>query len=139
MLTLLTGDCDITRSVYSRKAAAGSSPDGAIVTVADMPSGPSMRAPTSPDPGDEFQPGGRATVILGAVGSETAAVITVPGLAGAAHVTASTGTGTWIVGTTPGGAWSLAEDGGAAPGSGFALASRAEAATGTPSLLRTQA
>jgi hypothetical protein len=65
-------------------------------------------------------------------------VITVPGLAGAAQVTASTGTGTWIVGTTPGGAWSLAEDGDAAPGSGFALASSDDAATGTPSLLRTQ-
>jgi hypothetical protein len=47
--------------------------------------------------------------------------------------------GTWIVGTTPGGAWSLAADGDATPGSVTEVVSSDDAATGTPSLLRTQA
>jgi hypothetical protein len=66
----------------------------------------------------------------------------IAGFAGGAQVTASTGTGTWMVGSTPGGAWSLplvgeellvGDDG------LIELDGVDDAAIGTPSLVRTQA
>src|ERR1700754_4798356 len=137
MLTVLTGECAISRSVYSRKALSASSWVAAIVMVADSPSGPCIRAPTSPDPGEAFQPGGTATVTSGASASDTVAVTMAAGLAGGAQVTASTGAGTWVVGRIPGGRWSLSVLG--VPMLERALVAVIDAATGNPSLVRTHA
>jgi hypothetical protein len=59
------------------------------------------------------------------------------GLAGGAQVTASTGTGTWVVGRTPGGPWSLSVLGAAMVER--ALVAVIDTATGNPSLVHTHA
>jgi hypothetical protein len=75
----------------------------------------------------------------GASGSATAAVTMTTGLAGGPQVTASTGTGTWVVGRIPGGPWSLSVLGAARPGRDGGLVTADDAATGNPSLVRTHA
>src|SRR4029077_16526734 len=81
-LTLLTADSAIRSSAYFLNAAAGSSWVAAIVTVADIPSGPAILPPISPEPADIDQPSGTPTVIFGASGSLTWAAIRTPGLIG---------------------------------------------------------
>jgi hypothetical protein len=59
------------------------------------------------------------------------------GLAGGVHVTASTATGTWVVGRIPGAPWSLSVLGVARPGRDGEFVAADDAATGNPSLVRT--
>src|SRR4051812_27025803 len=92
-LTLLTADCSIRSSAYFLNAAAGSSLVAAIVTVVDMSSGPVSRPPMSPEPADVDQPSGTPTVILGAAGSPTEAVIRAVGPTGCEQATVFGGTG----------------------------------------------
>src|SRR5689334_20030639 len=100
-LTLLTADSAMRSSVYFLNAVAGSSGVAAMVTVASMPSGPSSRPPTSPVPADIDHRSGTPTVILGACGSSTSAVIRTLGLIGCEHATLFGGTGALVVGRTP--------------------------------------
>src|SRR6202008_288449 len=86
-LTLLTADSPSRSSAYLRNAAAGSSGVAAIVIVASMPPGPSSRPPTSPVPEVIDHLSGTPTVILGACGLSTAAVIRTLGLMVCAHAT----------------------------------------------------
>src|SRR6516162_902680 len=74
-----------------------------MVTLADMPSGPVDVNATSPVPGAEFQPSGRTTVIVGATGSGTDALVMLP-LAGGGgnHTTALGGMWSGSVTSTPG-------------------------------------
>jgi hypothetical protein len=65
-------------------------------------------------------------------------VIIVAGLAGGSQVVAPTGTGTWVVGRTPGGSWSSLAVGVAVLGRADVVAGVEDgSATGRPSLLRT--
>jgi hypothetical protein len=140
-LTLLTADSAIRSSVYFLNAAAGSSWVTAIVIVACMPPGPSSRPPTSPVPAVIDHLSGTPTVILGACGSSTAAVIRTLGLIVCEHATVFGGTGARVVGTTPYTDWSLCcvgcvvADG----GDGVTAPGPPSPATGTPSLVRTHA
>ena len=101
---MLTADTAITWSAYSVNASAGSSFVWVMVTVANMPSGPSMRRPTSPELGFTVQPSGTATVIVGAAGSDTCATADTAGLTGCEQLTVSAGTGVREVVTMPGAA-----------------------------------
>src|SRR5258705_1835273 len=105
-VTLLTAASSIRSSAYFLNAATGSSWVGAIVTVADIPSGPVSWPPISPEPADIDQPSGTPTVILGACGALTSAAIRTPGLIGCEQATAFGGTGARLVGTTPNADWS---------------------------------
>src|SRR4029079_3176207 len=69
-----------------------------------MPSGPSIRRPTSGELGFTDQPSGTATVILGAAGSDTCATAETAGLTGCEQPTVSAGTGVREVVRTPGAA-----------------------------------
>src|SRR5258705_2910975 len=98
---LVTAASFIRSSAYFLNAAAGSSWVGAMMTVADIPSGPASWPPISPEPADIDQPSGTPTVILGAAGSSTRAVIRTPGLIGCEQAMVFGGTGALLVGTTP--------------------------------------
>src|SRR6185312_7723063 len=100
-LTLLTADSAIRSSAYFLNAAAGSSWVTAIVIVASMPPGPASRPPTSPVPADIDQRSGTPTVILGACGSSTSAVIRTVGVIVCEHATVFGGTGARVVGRPP--------------------------------------
>ena len=140
MLTLLTADSAIRSSAYLRNAAAGSNWVCAIVTVAHIPCGPSSRPPTSPDPAVIDQPSGTPTVILGARGSSTSAVIRTAGLTGCEQATVFGGTGARVVGTTPGADSSASWVGRVvADGADDVAVAASSPATGTPSLVRTHA
>src|SRR5712671_4399162 len=140
-LTLLTADSAIRSSAYFLNAAAGSSWVWAIVTVACMPRGPSSRLPTSPLPPDIDQPSGTPIVIRGARGSSTPAVILTAGLIVRVQVAVLGGTGARDVGRTPN------VDGSAScvgpvivdGGDDAIPPGPASPATGTPSLVLTQA
>jgi hypothetical protein len=72
-----------------------------MVIVASMPPGPSSFPPTSPVPAVIDHLSGTPTVILGACGSSTSAVIRTLGLIVCEHATVFGGTGARVVGTTP--------------------------------------
>src|SRR3954467_15805509 len=141
-LTLLTADSAIRSSAYFLNAADGSSWVAAIVIVACMPPGPSSRPPTSPVPADIDHWSGTPTVILGACGSSTSAVIRTLGLMLCEHATVFGGTGARVVGTTPYAGWSPCCVGAAVADRGdndVTAFGPASPATGTPSLVRTHA
>src|SRR5262249_39729213 len=105
-LTVLTADSAIRSSAYFLNAAAGSSRVCAMVTVASMPPGPSNCPPTSPVPAVIDHLSGTPTVILGACGSSTSAVIRTLGFIVCEHTTVFGGTGARVVGATPYACWS---------------------------------
>jgi hypothetical protein len=72
-----------------------------MVTVAAIPAGPSSRPPTSPVPAVIDHLSGTPTVILGACGSSTSAVIRTLGSIVWEHATVFGGTGARVVGMTP--------------------------------------
>src|SRR4051794_25132185 len=111
-----------------------------MVTVANMPSGPCNRRPTSPEPGNCDQPSGTATVTVGAAGSDTCATADTAGSTGSGQPTVAAGTGLRVVVTMPGAAGPAASGGvagffGRWAGGVAALSPRAA----TPASVRTQA
>src|SRR3954470_7825586 len=139
-LTLLTADTAITLSAYSVNASAGSSFVCAIVTVANMPSGPCSRRPTSPEPGSCDQPSGTATVTVGAAGSDTCATADTDGSTGCGQPTAAAGAGLRVVVTMPGAAGPASSvDFVGFCGRSAVVVAAFSLRTATPSSVRTQA
>src|SRR5690349_19362668 len=104
-------------------------------TVADIPSGPANRAPTSPDPPCIDHPSGTATVRTGAAGSPTLATRPIVGRCSGPQVTAPAGAGALpVVGSTPKSGCCDALPAGPPGWLASAVPVAAPAATGVPSL-----